>query len=74
MPQISNVHHLHLWRLDDHRIHLEAHLDFNENITLNESTNILDMLEKKLEKLFQISHTTFQCEYKRCDNKEIIKN
>lgn len=71
--QINNVHHLHLWRLDEHRIHLEAHLDFNENITLNESTDIIDNLEKELEELFQISHTTFQCEYNRCENKDIIK-
>jgi len=71
--QINNVHHLHLWRLDDHRIHLEAHLDFNENITLNESTDIIDNLEKEVEELFQISHTTFQCEYNRCENKDIIK-
>lgn len=73
IPQINNVHHIHLWRLDDHRIHLEAHLDFNENITLNESTDVIDVLEKKLEELFLISHVTFQCEYNRCENKEIIK-
>ncbi len=73
VPQINNVHHIHLWRLDDHRIHLEAHLDFNENITLNESTDVIDVLEKKLEELFLISHVTFQSEYNRCDNKEIIK-
>ncbi|MBU1927795.1 cation diffusion facilitator family transporter [bacterium] len=73
VPQINNVHHVHLWRLDDHRIHFEAHLDFNENITLKESTDIIDVLEKKLEELFRISHVTFQCEYNRCDDKEIIK-
>ncbi|MDA7817047.1 cation diffusion facilitator family transporter [Sulfurimonas sp.] len=70
--QIDNIHHLHLWQLDDSRIHLEAHLDFNENIQLQESTDVIDLLEKKLNKEFGISHITFQCEYNRCDNKEMI--
>ena len=73
IPQINNVHHVHLWQLDDNRIHIEAHLNFNENISLEESTDIIDLLEKKLENLFGISHVTFQCEYNRCDNEEIIK-
>lgn len=73
VPQITNVHHIHLWQLNDHSIHLEAHLDFNENLSIQESNSILDMLENSLEKTFEISHTTFQCEYNRCDNKDIIK-
>ncbi|MCX6051176.1 MAG: cation diffusion facilitator family transporter [Campylobacterales bacterium] len=73
VPQIENAHHIHLWQLDDHRIHLEAHLDFNENITIEASTLIIDILEKQLKELFKISHVTFQCEYNRCNSKEIIK-
>ncbi|MFA6191936.1 MAG: cation diffusion facilitator family transporter [Sulfurimonas sp.] len=73
LPQIENAHHIHLWQLDDHRIHLEAHLDFNENITIEASNQIIDILEKQLKELFKISHVTFQCEYNRCDNKEVIK-
>jgi len=69
---ISNVHHLHLWKLDDHRINLEAHLDFNDNITLQEATDVLEILEEKLHHEFEITHTTFQCEYNRDDNKDII--
>ncbi len=73
LPQIENAHHIHLWQLDDHRIHLEAHLDFNENITIEASNQIINILEKELRELFKISHVTFQCEYNRCDNKEVIK-
>ena len=74
LPKIDNMHHIHLWKLDDHRIHLEAHLEFNENITIQESNNTIDTLGIQLEELFGISHITFQCEYKRCDDKEIINN
>jgi len=71
-PQIDNVHHLHLWQLDEHHIHLEAHLDFNENISIEDCSGIIDILESQLLESFDISHTTFQCEYNRCDNKNII--
>lgn len=69
---IANVHHLHLWRLDDHRIHLEAHLDFNENITLEACSSIIEGVEKKLHDNFGVEHTTFQCEFNRNDNKALI--
>jgi cobalt-zinc-cadmium efflux system protein len=68
--QITNVHHIHLWQLDDNRIHFEAHLDFQENITLQECNIIIDSLSQILEKDFNITHTTFQCEYNRCERKE----
>ncbi|MDD2357231.1 MAG: cation diffusion facilitator family transporter [Thiovulaceae bacterium] len=70
--QITNIHHIHLWQLDDNRIHLEAHLEFEENITLEECDPILDSLEEILEKDFGITHITFQCEYNRCKTKETI--
>jgi len=73
VPQIDNAHHVHLWQLDDNRIHIEAHLDFCENISIEESTGIIDFLEKRLEELFGISHVTFQCEYNRCEDKELVK-
>jgi len=70
--KIKNVHHIHVWKLDDHRIHLEAHLDFEENLTLSESNAVIETLEHKLHDTFSIEHTTFQCEYNRDDNKKRI--
>ena len=71
-PKVRNAHHVHLWSLDDRRTHLEAHLDFNENVTLEESNEIIDRLEHALRHAFDIDHATFQCEYNRKDDKSII--
>ena len=71
-PQIKDVHHIHVWKLDDKRIHLEAHLDFNEDVNLSLSNDVIMILEKKLHDDFGIEHTTFQCEYNRDDNKAKI--
>ena len=70
--EIEGVHHVHVWRLDDHRIHFEAHLDFKEDLTLSKSNRVVKRLEQKLHDNFEIEHTTLQCEYNRNDNKNII--
>jgi len=72
LPEIKNAHHIHIWKLDEHNIHLEAHLDFNENLTLLQSNKVIDTLEHKLHNNFDIEHCTFQCEYNRDDNKDKI--
>ncbi len=70
--EIANVHHIHLWKLDDKHIHLEAHLDFKKDLSLSESNAVIDTLELKLHDIFDIEHTTFQCEFQRDDNKNKI--
>ncbi|MEJ2501123.1 MAG: cation diffusion facilitator family transporter [Campylobacterales bacterium] len=69
---VANVHHMHLWRLSDHAVHLEAHLDFKTDLPISDATRIVEALETMLEARFGISHTTFQCEYGRCDKKDLI--
>ncbi len=71
-PLIKNVHHIHIWKLSDRQIHLEAHLDFNEDLPISKTNEIIDNLEDKLHDKFQIEHTTFQCEYDRDDKKDKI--
>ncbi len=71
-PEIADVHHIHIWKLNDHQINLEAHLDFKEDVALSVSSRVIDRIEKKLHDMFDIEHTTFQCEYGREDNKEKI--
>jgi len=72
--EIQNAHHIHIWQLDDNHIHLEAHLDFYDDVVLSISNSVIDRLEKKLHNSFKIKHFTFQCEYKRDDNKDTIFN
>jgi len=70
--EIKNVHHIHVWKLNDHQINLEAHLDFNEDVTLSQSNTVIERLEHKLHDTFDVEHTTFQCEYERNDLKDVI--
>ena len=42
---IKNVHHVHVWQLNEDEVHLEAHIDFNEDITLSQFDAILHDIE-----------------------------
>jgi len=70
---IANVHHVHVWKLDDNRIHLEAHLDFAEDVPLSWASTLLEKIETMLHDTFEIEHTIFQCEYDRHDDKATIR-
>ncbi|MGB5378044.1 cation diffusion facilitator family transporter [Muriicola sp.] len=69
---VKNVHHVHIWQLNEHEIHLEAHVDFHENISLHEFDKVLDEIEEKAYHHFGISHVNIQPEYGKCESDEII--
>lgn len=72
LPGIENLHHLHIWRLNDHDIFLEAHVDFASNLHLIEVTHKLETIERLLRERFHIAHVTLQPEYRRGDDKRLI--
>lgn len=71
-PLIKNVHHVHIWQLNDSEMYLEAHIDFNTDIKLSEFENILNEIEETLFQTYQINHVNIQPEFKKDDSKFII--
>ncbi len=69
---IKNMHHVHIWQLNDHGSHLEAHIEFTEDIKLSEFDIICEKIEKNLLDKFEINHCNFQPEYIRDDKKDLI--
>jgi len=69
---IKNVHHVHIWQLNEDEIHLEAHLDFEEDITLSQFGNILQELEELVFHNFGINHVNIQPEFGKSGNKDVI--
>ena len=72
LPEVKNVHHVHIWQLNEDEVHLEAHIDFNEDILLSEFDTILDRIEEKAYHEFGINHINIQPEFGKCDSKEVI--
>jgi cobalt-zinc-cadmium efflux system protein len=71
-PELRNIHHIHVWQLNDREIFLEAHVDFNENLPLEEVMRVCDALEEKLKSVYGITHVTLQSEFQKEDDKALV--
>lgn len=69
---VKLLHHIHLWHLNDHELHLEAHLDCSNDIKMSEFNILLDQIEKVLLEKFNINHINIQPEFNKLDNKDYI--
>lgn len=57
---IKNIHHIHIWQLDEYNIHFEGHVDFNKNLPLSAVQNKLTEVKGILLHQFEIGHSTLQ--------------
>jgi len=69
---IKNIHHVHIWQLNDHDVHFEAHIEFKKDINLSEFDKICNKVEQLLMNKFHINHSNLQPEFDRDDHKEFI--
>lgn len=60
---VSNVHHVHLWQLDEHRNGLEAHVVIGDFM---DSEAIKTELKDELKQRFSIVHSTLEFEVDHC--------
>lgn len=70
---IKNLHHVHLWQLDEHSIMFEAHIDLNENVRITDFNNLKMKIELFLNEK-GINHCTLQPEFDVDDCKNLIIN
>ena len=59
---VEDVHHIHIWNLDEHRIALEAHVVVTAN-ELQEVEGIKENLKRVLKDKFKITHSTLEFEH-----------
>ncbi|MBT8271465.1 MAG: cation transporter [Flavobacteriaceae bacterium] len=72
IDQVDNIHHIHVWQLNEEEIHLEAHVDFTSDISLSRFNEIHLLIEHTLFEKFNINHVNIQPEFGRQDSKDII--
>ncbi len=68
---VKNIHHVHAWKLDDHEMMFEAHLDLKEDFTISHFELILANVETILQR-YDIHHFNIQPEWVRDDEKSLI--
>lgn len=72
IEQVRDIHHLHIWQLNDEQVHFEAHINATENIDMITATELRQKINKVLQH-YNIHHSTLQMGYNCCDgNEELI--
>lgn len=72
LPQVKNIHHVHIWQLNDNEIHFLGHVDFKNDLPLSEVNTTLKSIETILEETFHIHHCMLQPEIYVLDSKELV--
>ncbi|MEW6004832.1 MAG: cation diffusion facilitator family transporter [Stygiobacter sp.] len=70
---VKNVHHVHIWKLNDNDTHFEAHIEVDD-MKVSETSIIQKYIEEKLHDYFEINHTTLQFECGVCDDTRLLNN
>lgn len=68
MDAIKDIHHVHIWALDENTVFFEAHVNLQNDILVSELSDIYEKLEQVLKVRFGVTHLTIQFEYNCCDD------
>lgn len=72
LDQVDNLHHVHVWRLNDDEIHFECHVDLKRNLRISDADRLRNQIEKILKNDFFIRHVTLQMEYGSCNTRQTV--
>lgn len=72
LPEIGNIHHLHVWNLNDQEVHLEAHVELSKDMKLSEMKIIQQQVEYLLQNKFHIHHLTLQFEFNTDHSPQLV--
>jgi cobalt-zinc-cadmium efflux system protein len=72
VPQVRNVHDMHVWSVGDGVRMLSCHVGLPEGSTMPQSANIVRQINETLARDFQIGHATIQTEVESdCEMTEV---
>jgi cobalt-zinc-cadmium efflux system protein len=71
IPGVKNIHHVHVWQINDQDLMFEAHVDMSEDIKMSGFEKVLEEIKLILIQN-GINHSTIQPEFSVDDKKQII--
>jgi cobalt-zinc-cadmium efflux system protein len=69
---VKNLHHVHLWSMNDRQIHFEGHVDLEQDLPVSQASKLNRQISQLLNERYEIEHTTLQMEYGCCHENELI--
>ena len=70
---VKNIHHIHIWQINEHDIMFEAHIDMIKDVKITDFETVLKKIKGFLHDNYKIHHVTLQPEFNVEDSKELIK-
>lgn len=71
IPEVKNIHHVHIWQYSDTMTMLDAHINVDAKMDAKELDNLYGKIEQKLQPL-GINHVTLQAECIRGMHEKIL--
>ena len=69
---VKNLHHAHLWSLNDKQVHFEGHVDLEKDMQVSQASELSSRISQELHDLFEIEHATLQMEFGCCEENKLI--
>ncbi len=69
---VQNLHHAHLWQMNEQDIHFEGHVDVGE-MPVSKTGDLLHQIEHLLMDKYAVNHVTLQFECNQCSSKALVK-
>jgi len=62
IPDVMDIHHVHVWELDEHRRALEAHIVISHEVSMSKMETIKAEVRQRLHDHYDIEHSTLEME------------
>lgn len=72
IKHVDNLHHLHVWLLNDTDIHFDAHIEIDHDMPLSEASKITEEIKTLLKNKYGIVHSYIQIEFDPDDSHQLI--
>jgi len=69
---VKNLHHTHLWSLNDKQVHFEGHVDLEKDMPVSQASELNIRISQILHDRFEIEHATLQMEFGCCEENKLI--
>lgn len=73
IPGVSNIHHIHIWQLNEDDIFFEGHVDLCDDLKISQTKATRDKISSILTDVLGVTHITIQIELNTCKDKNLIK-
>jgi len=69
LQNVAGMHHIHVWRLDESRVALEAHVATKDIESLADLDRVKQSIKRVLDDEYGIDHATLELEYEHCTDR-----